>query len=426
MRWIEQVLSPLGSEDKSAGYPEPEVRDKAAVARKVAWLLFCVTSLQLAFLHPSVILLPGERTNLFSGLFCALSLGATVWAARKGELVQSRGEAVIYLLLAGLLLLSGFASALPLSNTLRGLVLLASAFGGFWGGRVLLATAARQRSFLQLSLLLLAGILLVGLVSYLVSGKVTLHMDSNYHPLATKIMLLWFAPLALLWGRPPAKILGAVLIALSYLLFSLTELRSAMLLPLILVLLAVVCGRLRLRYFLIILAASSVILFFFIRSLPPEKTGKNREPAYYRVENILFSTHVAVKHPLLGIGLLTPRGDFLKDYTIKYPYVTREQFKASLSSIKVADNMFLTFMVGVGFPFLLIYCYALAYLLKGLMRGIYLKVPSAAIPPLAIFLPLVSCLLSFLIFDPLLHPQVCWFFHVLLGLIANLREPRIA
>jgi hypothetical protein len=422
MRWIEKIFSPLGPGEASPSYLGPEVEDKPNLANKVAWLLFCLTSLQLAFLRPSRILLPGEPTNLFSGLLCAISLVATVWAARKGKLVHSRGEAAIYLLLAGLVLLSGLTSAVPLSNTLRGLVLLTSGLGGFWGARILLATASRQRSYLQLSLLMLSGILLVGLVSYLLSGKVTLRMDTNYHPLATKIMLLWFAPLALLWGRRPLRILGAVLIGLSYLLFSLTALRSAMLLPLILGGLAVFCGRLRLRYFLMILLASSAILFYFIRNLPPEKLGKEYEPAYYRVENIVFCWHIAKQHPILGIGLLTPRNSFLKDYQIKYPYVTRERFSSSLSSIKVADNMFLTFMVGVGFPFLLIYCYSLGTLMKGLVGNIYLQVPAAPIPPLAIFLPLVSGLLSFFIFDLLLHPQVCWFFHLLLGLIPRPKE----
>jgi hypothetical protein len=400
---------------------EGEAEDKSSLARKVAWLLFCGVSLQLAFLHPKIILLPGERTNLFSGLLCALSLGATVWAARKGELIKSRGEAAVYLLLVGLLLLSGFVSAAPLTNTFRGLVLLASALGGFWGARVLLATPARQWSFIQLSLLMLAGILLVGLVSYGITGTVTLAMDAKYHPLATKIMLLWFAPLTLLWGGTPQKILGALLIGLSYLLFSLTELRSAMLLPLIMGLLAVVWGRLRLKYFFLILLAASVILFFFIRQLPPEKIDKTYEPAYYRTEYYPLSWHIAKQHPWLGIGLLTPREEFLQDYEIKYPYVTRERFANSLRDIKVADNMFLTFMVGVGFPFLLLYTFSLIKLLSGL-RGSAAAASAPLIPSLALFLPLSAALLSLFIYDILLHPQVCWFFYLLLGLIPRPRK----
>lgn len=422
MRWIEDVFSPLRTQEQSRDYPESEVDGKSTLAAKVAWLLFCGTSLQLMFLRPSIVLLPGERTNLFSGLLCALSLAATVWAAKKGDLARNRGEAAIYILLAGLLLLSGLTSAIPLTNSMRGLVLLTSSLGGFWGARVLLATPARQRAFLQLSLLMLAGFLLVCLVSFGFSGKVTTAMDPKYHSLATKIMLLWFAPLALLWGRPRQRIIGAGLIGLSYLLFSLTELRSAMLLPLILGLLAVFWGRLRVRYFLLILLASSGILFYFFTHLPPEKIGKEYEPAYYRVENIPFSWHIAVQHPFLGIGLLSPRQKYLKDYEIKYPYVTREQYRNSVRDIKVADNMFLTFMVGVGFPFLLLYCYSLGKLLLRLLACIGGESEVTMIPPLAILLPLIGALLSFFIYDILLHPQVSWFFHLLLGLIPMHRK----
>ena len=42
-------------------------------SEKVIWLFFAATSIQLAFLQPYVTLVPGERTNLFSGLLCLLS-----------------------------------------------------------------------------------------------------------------------------------------------------------------------------------------------------------------------------------------------------------------------------------------------------------------------------------------------------------------
>lgn len=398
------------------------MNEKPILAEKVAWLLFCATSLQLAFLRPYLVLLPGEHTNLFSGLLCALSLAATAWAAKKADIIRSQAQLAICLILAVLILLSGFHSVLPRANSLRGLVLLASGLGGFWGARILLATEAKQRSFLRLCLLMLSGILLVMLLSYLFSARVTRILDSNLHPLTTKVMLLWFAPLTLLWGRSGQKILGAVLIGLSYLIFSVTELRSTVLLPLIAGVLAIFCGALRLKYFLLILLVSGVILFFFFRHLPLKKTGKEYEPTYYRVENYVFSWHIAVQHPLLGIGLLTPRDEFLKDYVIKYPYVTRHQFSKSLKRIIVADNMFLTFMVGVGFPFLLLYGFSLTTLFTRLVRSLGANPPATVIPPLALLLPLVMALLSFFIFDILLHPQVCWFFHILLGLIPMNRE----
>jgi hypothetical protein len=416
MRWFEDFL-PLGPQaqghDDSWGAAAGEI----SLAEKIAWLLFCLTSMQMVFLQPSIVLLPGERTNLFSPLLCALSLAATIWAAKKGTLTRSRWEFFIILTLTGLLLLSCFLSATPRTNVIRGFALLAPALGGFWGARILLAAPGRQRSFLLLCLAMLAAFVLIGLVSYGINGQITTAMDPKYHSLTTKVMLLWFAPLALLWGPSSQKILGTLLIALSYLLFLFTQLRSAMALPLILGGLAVLFGGMRLKYFLVILLALSAILVYCIRHLPVERTGLQYEPAYYRVENIMFSWHIALKHPLLGIGLLTPREDFLQDYAIKYPYVTREKFRDSLASIKVADNMFLTFMVGVGFPFLLLYSFSLIMLLARLLGTVGATPPVAFIPPLALFLPLAGAFMTFFIYDLLLHPQVCWFFHLLLGLI---------
>ncbi len=416
MKWFEDFF-PLGPDAASPGHPFAAGEEQASPAGKIAWLLFCAASLQMMFLQPSIVLLPGERTNLFSTLLAALSLAATVWAAKKGAFIRNRGELGLCLLLTALVLLSGFLSAVPRTNTLRGVALLAPALGGFWGARILLDTPARQRAFLLLSLVMLTAFVLIGLVSWGVTGEITTAMDPKYHSLATKVMLLWFAPLALLWGRLPQKILGVILIALSYLLLLLTQLRSAMAIPLLLGGVAVFYGGLRLKYFLLILLALSAILVYFIRHLPPERTGLQYEPAYYRAEYLMFSWHIAARHPLLGIGLLTPREKFLQDYAIKYPYVTREKFRHSLQSIIVADNMFLTFMVGVGFPFLALYSFSLIKLLAGLVRSFGASPSLGFIPPLALLLPLTAGILTFFAYDLLLHPQVCWFFHLLLGMI---------
>jgi len=421
MKWFNNTLLPLGPGPQTQEHALPG-EDNATLAERIAWLLFCAACLQMVFLKPALTLVPGERTNLFSALLAALSLAATIWAAKKGAFGRRRREWVICLILAALLLLSCFCSAAPRTNAFRGFALLAPALGGFWGARILLATPSRQRSFLLLCLVMLSAFVLIGLISWGVTGRVTTAMDPKYHSLATKVMLLWFAPLALLWGRSPQRILGALLIVLSYLLLLLTQLRSAMAIPLLLGGLAVYFGGLRLKYFLLILLALSAILVYFIRHLPPERTGLQYEPAYYRAEYVMFSWHIAMQHPLLGIGLLTPREEFLQDYAIKYPYVTREKFLHSLKDIIVADNMFLTFMVGVGFPFLLLYSFSLVMLLSGLMRSGGATAALSFIPPLALFLPLAGAFLSFFVYDLLLHPQVCWFFHLLLGLIPWKRE----
>ena len=43
-------------------------------SEKIIWIFFAATSCQLAFQFPSCLLVAGERTNLFSGLLCFLTL----------------------------------------------------------------------------------------------------------------------------------------------------------------------------------------------------------------------------------------------------------------------------------------------------------------------------------------------------------------
>lgn len=390
---------------------------KVSPTDKIIWILFCATSLQLAFLQPSVVLIPGERSNLFSGLLCALTLGCACFFAKKGAIDKRSPEVLISLALALLVFLSGLFSVTPASSSARGFVVLASGLGGFWCARILLASESRQRVFLQLSLIMLAGILLASLISYFYWGDVIRFIDSNPHPLACRILILWFAPLALLLGKSGrAKIVAVLLLSSSYLVFYLSGLRSAVLIPLILCLLAVLFGALRFKHLILIFIPILLISPYFIYHLPQDKIGKEFEPAYYRVENYPFSWHIALKHPILGIGLRAPRVEFLKDYEIKYPYVTREDFVDSVTRLRTSDNVFLTFMAELGFPFLILYLFSLVILFTRLVRKIAKPSPRF-LPPLALFLPLIAALLYFQVMDGLLMPQLCWFFHILLGLI---------
>lgn len=398
--------------------PVGQCFSSASRADKLIWFLFCATSLQLAFLHPYLVLIPGERANLFSGLLCALTLGAACLFAKKEAIDKKSPEVLISLALALLVFLSGIFSLTPGSSSARGFVVLASGLGGFWCARILLTPESRQKFFIRLSLIMLAGILLLSLISYFYYGNVYLIVDANPHPLATRILILWFAPLALLFGRSGSgKIVAALLLAVSYLVFYLSGLRSAMLIPLFLCLLAFLFGALRFKYLLLIFLPLMAIIPYFFYHLPQEKIGKEFEPAYYRAENYPFSWHIALKHPLLGIGLRAPREEFLKDYEIKYPYVTKEKFVDSVTRIRSSENIFLTFMAEVGFPFLLLYLFSLVILFIRLVRRTVRPSPAYFLPPLALLLPLAAALLQFQVLDGLLHPQISWFFHLLLGLI---------
>jgi hypothetical protein len=391
---------------------------KVSKGEKFAVALFLLTSIQAAFLQPNVTLIPGERAKLFTGLLCALTLAACILFVKRPSRCGSVKEVAISVILGILILISSLLSSTVLSSSFRGFVVAASALGGFWCARILLASPARQALFTRLCTVLLAGIIALSLLGYTLYGNIFQFLDVNLHPISCRILLLFFAPIVLILGGGRSKIiLGISLICLSYAVFLLSNLRSAALIPIILGVVAVILGNLRLKHFVALLIPLALLLVLFFYSLPSVKIGREFEPAYYRVENYPFSLHIALKHPFFGIGLRAPRVTYLEDYEIKYPYVTREKFAASLEHIVTSENTFLNFMVDLGFPFLIIYTGSIAIIVFRLIRLARKPDPGSFLPPLALLLPITAGLLYFQVLDGLLHPQISWFFHILLGLV---------
>src|SRR5208337_2630422 len=89
-----------------------ESRSLMTRAEKVIWLLFAATSSQLAFQWPYVVLMPGERTNLFSGLLCFLTLAA-VWISKRGALVYKSPEFLVSAALTLMAVVSAFNIPAP-------------------------------------------------------------------------------------------------------------------------------------------------------------------------------------------------------------------------------------------------------------------------------------------------------------------------
>jgi len=400
-------------------------KDNETTARseRVVWLIFCLTCAQLAFLQPYIVVIPGERANVFSGLLCAVS-GVSAWMlVKKNSPFLKSPELIILMVLTALVTLSGVFSLTPLSSSLRGFVVLASGLGGFCCARILLDTQARQVLFTWLSLTMMGAIVALCLVGYILSGQVERFLDVNPHPLADLMMLLSFAPLTFVfWGKRPMALVAVIVLILSYAVFYLSNLRSAMLIPLALAVLAVLFGTLRLRYFAALLVPLFVIIACFFYQLPKVKIGPEYEPAYYRAENYPFSWHIAVKHPVLGTGLRAPREQFLEDYQVRYPYVTKEKFAESVGRVVTSENIFLTFMSELGFPFLILYSACVLILFVRLARMARNNEQANFLPALAILLPLTATLMHFQVVDGLLYPQISWFFHILLGMIPSRRN----
>ena len=387
-------------------------------AEKGIWLLFAATSAQLAFQWPYVVLVPGERTNLFSGLLCFLTLAA-VWISKRGALVYKSPEFLVSAALTLMAVASALHSPVPLASSYRVLVLLASGLGGFWCARLWLHTPENQRRFQYLCLLLLSGVALLSLAGYFATGQIHHYLtQGSNHPLTDLLFLLSFAPLALLAGKSrPLKLLAAVLLGLSYVILCLSQRLSVVFIPLGLGFLGVLLGVLRWRHLVAALVVMAMIIVFLAHQIYWFKLDKTY-PAY-RIENLFFSWSIAKQHPVWGIGLRAPRDQFLEAYQLKYPYDTKEQFAKNVAGIVTPDNQILTFLTGLGFPFTILYCLAVLTLLLKLAGLAFRPPPDCFFPPLALLFPLCLALVHFQLYDGLLFAQNSWFFHILLGLIPS-------
>jgi len=400
----------------------------SCLGERLAWIFFLATSVHLAFSQPPFVeIIPGEqRVKVFSGLWCALTLLLT-WLFQRTKSVTWRSPAVlISLTLFILVMVSSWRSPEKATSLARALVVLPAGLGGYWGARLLLQTPERQRFFLWFSLGLLVAILGLCGAGIWASGSIFQFLDEHYHPVGSRLILFSFAPLALVYRPSRLKVgLGIALLGCGYLVLLLAGknlgMGSALFVPPALALLAACFRSWSGRQLVVILALLFLVSATAGHLLRPIVAQKNQyhESVAYRLENIRFSWYLARQHPWLGIGLWASRESYLKDYKIKYPYLTKEDFSAWTRKLHTSENNFLTFMADLGLPTILLYSGALLVILGRLLRQ-SLQLPAAAvIPPLALLLPLVGEILHLQVFDGLFHPQVSWFFHILLGLASS-------
>ncbi len=411
-----QTANPISGTPQVYQAAFQESRSLMTRAEKIIWLLFAATCAQLAFQWPYVVLAPGERTNLFSGLLCFLTLAA-VWISRRHAPVYKSPEFLVSVALTLLAVVSALHSAVPLASSYRVLVLLASGLGGFWCARLWLPTPENQRRFQYLCLLLLGGVVLLSLAGYGATGQIHYYLTGgSNHPLTDLLFLLSFAPLALLAGKSrPLKLPAAVLLGLSYVILCLSQRLSVVFIPLGLGFLGVLFGALRWRHLVAALVVMALIIGFLAHQIYWFKLDK-AYPAY-RIENLFYSWSIAKQYPLWGIGLRAPRDQFLEAYQLKYPYGNKEQFARNVAGIVTPDNQILTFLTGLGFPFTILYCLAVLTLLLKL-AGLALRPPPGSFfHPLVLLFPLCMALVHYQLYDGLLFVQNSWFLHLLLGLI---------
>ncbi|MDD4871113.1 MAG: hypothetical protein PHR77_11195 [Kiritimatiellae bacterium] len=387
-----------------------------------AFLVFLMTCFQAAILVPYIVLVPDERTNMFTALLGGLSLLVCLVCFRNKRPKASPAFWVSVTLVL-LVLLSSALSSSPRVSLFRGVAIIATGAGGFWCARMFFQERNRLDWFVGFCLGLITLVIILALTGGFLTGKVTFLMDNNPHQVVCKLFLLAFAPLAMLFTRNRREMLvgGLVLFGAGLVLY-LSTLRSAILIPIIVTLVVVITtGRFRVLKALIVILVGAVMFACLCASFPDRQLQiVNYEPVYYRVENYPFSWHIAVHNPLLGNGLCASRDTYLDNYALKFQLVHRGAFVQSVKNIGTSENIFLTFMADLGFPFTILYIVSVIVLFvrivgkesgwSGVRQNYLLYAVS-----LAFFSAVLHCFTT----DDLLIPQVNWFFHVLLGMIST-------
>ena len=115
----------------SSSPPFWECLTKAPTGEKFALFLFLATCINAAFLWPPVTLVVGERSKVFTGALCALSLLAAVLLVKRTSRSGSGMELAASVALLTLATISGMLSSTPESSLYRGFVVMASGLGGF-------------------------------------------------------------------------------------------------------------------------------------------------------------------------------------------------------------------------------------------------------------------------------------------------------
>lgn len=391
--------------------------------RRIAWFWFLAVCLHLAFVQPDPSLIIGERAKLFSGLLALVSLLLAIVSRPDRMLCYRPYELWISVILSGLALFSAWFSATPGSSMARTFVVLSAGLGGFWCSRMLLDSASRQTTFMWFCMGLLGAILVAGVLGLLATGMIHSFVDDHHHPLESRILLLSFAPLALLLSGSRRKaFLGGAFLCCAYPFFMLlgrTGSESAVVIPLILCLIGAWFIPLSRRFLCAIVSVLFIMSAWAGYHLGNHQAhyAKDHVSVAYRIENIFFSSRTAMRNPFLGIGLWVPREQELADYTTTYPYITKERFVEWTKELRTSENMFLTLLADMGFPFVMIYGLAVTALMWTLARMCVRPPSEGCLHPLALALPLTGAIIHFQVFDGLMHPQVSWFFHILLGLV---------
>ena len=204
------------------------------LGEKIAWSFFCLTCLNAAFVFPSFAVIEGDRAKMLTALFCLASLIASITFVKRTPSTGASLEAIISAILTCLVLISCSLSATPEDSMLRGFSVVASGLGGFWCSRFLINSPQKRQFFTWFCTVVLSLIIILSFGGYFFYGAIEHFLDVNVHPLSNRMLLLAFAPLALILGKVKRNmIIGGSVLCLGYAVCFLSDLRSAVLIPVV-------------------------------------------------------------------------------------------------------------------------------------------------------------------------------------------------
>jgi len=372
-----------------------------------------IVCLQAAFLVPYVVLVPDERTNVFTSLLALLPFIQALLARLYLRLAGIPWRTVLAwaLLVAGLAV-SSMASATPFPSALRALSFVAPAIGGLVGSHEFLHTESARDYLFDLLTLCFAGLAL----SHLLLGAQPSFLGLHHHALAGTLVLLSAGPIRMAGqtGGLRKAIAWTLLMAGATVCF-LAGSRFVVLLPFVLIPIYTVFRSMPRRVVAIALCVSLAVAGSFF-AVFPKKIPKavNYESTFYRIEAFPATWEILKEHSFLGIGIRTPRVAYLQNYKPQSGLVGRPRFLAVVDRNVTWDNQYLSLLCGVGVPLTLLYLWLAGRLVRTYLRRAWSKEVDHATER-ALTFALLASILHFAVHDGLFYPQINWLFHLLLG-----------
>lgn len=379
--------------------------------------LVCIQS---AFLFPYIILLHGERTNLFTPTLALIALCVVLFCKyttrtkNKGMLWQ-KWEPYAWLAFVGLTMVAGGLSLERTSSLYRSFAFCAPALGGYWCGRLTSDETLWNRYSTGLFTVMFTS-LSVGQILY---GPNQAFIGVHHHAMTNMLIVLGAGPLTLFvrtknWR---IKLLSLSILSLGFCAAFIIGSRFTILLPFVLFPILTFSGYIKKRYstLAIVLFLGLAALFFTLR---PSKIPqlKNYESVFYRVEGIPTAIHIVKQHPFFGIGIRASRAPYLENYTILSGLTDKTSYMRIVKNNVTSDNMFTTLLVGLGLIPTALYMGMIGIYSTRLIKTF--KLPQKeGLANTMIGLTLVCCLIHFSVQDGLLHPQINWYFHFMIGLV---------